>query len=131
MIKNKYPGTSLLDFFKRFNIQYRNTYYDNQGYTIKIDRTDYWQTYVLTSTNCETTEDYIDWDGLGVFGGCKDWDVTVKIKAISITDPECREQDVVINTYDLCRYYLYGIHADTDKFDQTYYGRSFLYIDRK
>ena len=86
---------------------------------------------MLTSTNCETTEDYIDWDGLGVFGGCKDWDVTVKIKAISITDPECKEQDIVLETYNIHRYYLYGIHADTDIFDHTYYGHSILYIDMK
>ena len=130
-VRSKYPNTCLMDFFKRFHVDYREKFFTNAGRHIKIDRTDSWQTYVLTSTDAKTTEKYNTWHGLSTFGGAKDWTATVTIKGISLTDPNCEEQEIKLYTYNIWRYYAYGIQVDTDKCDYTYYGKSILYIDRK
>ncbi len=130
-VRNKYPNTCLMDFFKRFHVEYREKFFTNAGRHIKIDRTDGWRTYVLTSTDTKTTEKYNTWHGLSTFGGAKDWTATVTIKGISLTDPNCEEQEITLYTYNIWRYYAYGIQVDTDKCDYTYYGNSILYIDRK
>ena len=130
-VRNKYPNTCLMDFFKRFHVEYREKFFTNAGRHIKIDRTDGWQTYVLTSTDKKTTEKYNTWHGLGMFAGSKDWTATVTVKGISLTDPNCEEQEITICTYTVWRYYSYGIQIDKDECDHTYYGKSILYIDRK
>jgi len=119
-VRSHYPGTSIYDFLKKWNPGALN----GCSYSKRT-------TYLLTSNDARTNEEYDDWHGMGVCGGSKSYNCNVYARGIDIYDPACEEKEFRIYSYTRLDYYAVGIHCDTGYTDCTNYFADLFYLGKR